>query len=226
MIRTVDTDVVVIAISVIHILDISSLWIAFGVGKNLRYIPVHKIAVQLGPYKSRALLFFHEFTGYDKVSSFCNHGKKIARETWSTYNEATNEFNLLSDEPREDCVKESVENIERFVFLLDDRSSECLPVDAARIYLFTRKRQSIDNTPPSSSALQQHIKRAAYQAGYCWGQALDKLQELPSPGSWGWKRSKDGPWEPVGTALQLINVNCKSENGCRGRCKCVKDCFV
>ena len=41
MIRTVDTDVVVIAISVIHKLDISSLWIAFGVGKNFRYIPVH-----------------------------------------------------------------------------------------------------------------------------------------------------------------------------------------
>ena len=49
MIIAVGTDVVVIAISVIHKLDISSLWIAFGVGKNFRYIPVHEIAVQLGP---------------------------------------------------------------------------------------------------------------------------------------------------------------------------------
>ena len=47
MIRTVDTDVVVIAISIIHKLDISSLWIAFGVRKNFRYIPVHEIAVQV-----------------------------------------------------------------------------------------------------------------------------------------------------------------------------------
>ena len=45
MIRTVEIDVVAIAISVIHKLDISSLWIAFGVGKNFRYIPVHKIDV-------------------------------------------------------------------------------------------------------------------------------------------------------------------------------------
>ena len=35
MIRADGTDVVVIAISVIHKLDISSLWIALGVGKNI-----------------------------------------------------------------------------------------------------------------------------------------------------------------------------------------------
>ena len=79
MIRTVDTDVVVIAFSVIHKLDISSLWIAS--------------------------LFFHAFTGCDQVSSFCNHGKKTALEIWSNYNEVTCEFNLLSDKPSEDCVK-------------------------------------------------------------------------------------------------------------------------
>ena len=132
----------------------------------------------------------------------------------------TNEFNLLGDKPSEDCVKESVENIERYVVLLYDRSSERLRVDAARKDLFTRKGRSIDNIPPSSSALQQHIQQ----------QALDKQQESPSPGSWGWKRSKDGPWEPFWTTLQqasescaeLVKCGCKSENGFRGRCKCVK----
>ena len=34
MIRTVDTDVVVIAISIVHKLNILTLWIAFGVGKK------------------------------------------------------------------------------------------------------------------------------------------------------------------------------------------------
>ena len=123
-----------------------------------------------------------------------------------------------------------MENIERLVVLLYDRCSESLRVDAARKDLFTLKGRSIDNIPPSSSTLQQHIKRAAYQAGYCWGQALDKQQQSPSPGSWGWKRSKDRPWEPFWTALQqtsescaeLVKCGCKSENGCRGRCKCVK----
>ena len=132
----------------------------------------------------------------------------------------------VSDKPNEYCVKESVENIERFVVLLYDRSRESLRVNAARKALFTWKGRSIDNIPPSS-ALQQHIKRAAYQAGYCWGQALVKLQESPSPGSWGWKRSKDGQWEPFWSALkqasescaELIKCGCESENDCRGRCK-------
>ena len=127
------------------------------------------------------------FTGCDQVSSFCNHGKKTARETWSTYNEVTNEYNLLSDKPREDCVKEFVENMERFVVQLYDRSSECLRVGIARKDLFTRKRWSFDNIPPSSSALQHHKKnhhhlvvgagsRAKMGHGNHFGQRFNKLQ--------------------------------------------------
>ncbi|CAG2223289.1 unnamed protein product [Mytilus edulis] len=114
----------------------------------------------------------------------------------------TEDFKLLSDKPNEDCVNEAVLNIERFVVLMYDRTSECLGVDAARKDLFTRKGRSIENIPPSSAALHQHIKRAAYQAGFCWGQALVKLQESPSPSIWGWKRNKEGLWEPFWTSLQ------------------------
>ncbi|CAC5382291.1 unnamed protein product [Mytilus coruscus] len=192
MIRTVDTDVVVIAVSAVHKLNITSLWMAFGVGKNFRYIPVHEIAQHMGPSKSHALLFFHAFSGCDQVSSFSNRGKKTAWETWSTFDAVTEDFKVLSDKPNEDCVNESALNIERFVVLMYDRTSECLSVDAARKDLFRRKGRSIENIPPSSAALHQHIKRAAYQAGFCWGQALVKLQETPSPSSWGWKRNKEG----------------------------------
>ena len=105
-----------------------------------------------------------------------------------------------------------------------DRSSDCLGVDAARKYLFTRKGRSIENIPPSSVALQQYIKR------FCWGQALIKLQETPSPTNWGWTRNNGGVWEPFWTSLQqasescneLIKCGCKLEKDCRGRCKCAK----
>ena len=184
----------------------------------------------MGPSKSNALLFFHAFSGCDQVSSFSNRGKKTAWDTWLSFDAVTEDFKLLSDKPNEDCVNEAVLNIERFVVLMYDRTSECLGVDAARKDLFTRKGRSIENIPPSSAALHQHIKRAAYQAGFCWGQALVKLQETPSPSIWGWKRIKEGLWEPFWTSLQqasescaeLIKCGCKSENGCRGRCKCVK----
>ncbi|CAG2233639.1 unnamed protein product [Mytilus edulis] len=131
MIRTVDTDVVVIAVSAVHKLNITCLWMAFGVGINFRYIPVHEIALFMGPSKSNALLFFNAFSGCDQVSSFSNRGKKTAWDTWLSFDAVTEDFKLLSDKPNEDCVNEAALNIERFVVLMYDRTSECLGVDAA-----------------------------------------------------------------------------------------------
>ena len=78
MLRTVDTDVVVIAVSTFQDLGLSELWITFGVGKHFRYIAAHEIASTLGQQKSRALLAFHAFTGCDQTSSFKHIGKKTA----------------------------------------------------------------------------------------------------------------------------------------------------
>ena len=70
MIRTVDTDVMIIAISMFQHLGISELWIAFGTGKNFRYVPIHDIVKEPGPTKARSLIAFHAFTGCDQTSSF------------------------------------------------------------------------------------------------------------------------------------------------------------
>ena len=54
MIRTVDTDVVILVIRAFLIINkrceksIRELWNAFGTGKHFRYIPCHKLAGQLG----------------------------------------------------------------------------------------------------------------------------------------------------------------------------------
>lgn len=79
MIRTVDTDVVVLAIALCLPIHASELWISFGVGDNFKYIPVHTIAGSLGP-KCGALPMFHAFSGCDNTSSFAGKGKKW--ETW------------------------------------------------------------------------------------------------------------------------------------------------
>ncbi len=42
-IRTVDTDVVVLAITSAQRLGITELWIAFGAGKHFRFLPIHKL---------------------------------------------------------------------------------------------------------------------------------------------------------------------------------------
>ena len=52
MLRTVDTDVVILAISAVVQLCNTELWIAYGTGKRLRYIPAHEIATALGAEKA------------------------------------------------------------------------------------------------------------------------------------------------------------------------------
>ena len=76
ILRSCDSDVLVIAIACVQDLCLDELWIAFGSGKTFRYIPAHSIARTIGPEKSIALLAFHALTGCDIVSSFYGKGKK------------------------------------------------------------------------------------------------------------------------------------------------------
>lgn len=81
-IRTVDSNVVVLAVMVAHTMpDEDELWIAFGTGKAFRYLPAHEISASLGPEKARALPIFYVLTGCGAVSAFVGHGKKSA---WAT----------------------------------------------------------------------------------------------------------------------------------------------
>ena len=65
IIRTVDTDVIVLAVSNFRRMGISEMWISFGVGKQYRYIPIHDIFRAMGDEKAQALHVFHAFTDCD-----------------------------------------------------------------------------------------------------------------------------------------------------------------
>ena len=227
MLRTVDTDVVVLAVSTVVLLDNTELWIAYGTGKHLRYIPAHHIATSLGAEKARALPMFHAFTGCDTVSSFAGRGKKTAFDTWKSFDAVTSVFANLVTRPG--CFNdESMSVLESFVVLLYDRTSTETTVNAARRHLFTTKARSIEAMPPTGAALLQHAKRATYQGGHVWGQAHVRAPDLPSPESWGWSKSATKGWEPLWTLLPEAAVSCSEllrcgcKKGCRGLCKCVR----
>ena len=79
MIRTVDTDIVVLAVAKIYDpSNLEELWIAFGTGKDFRYLPIHEMSRALGPQMAKGLPFIHAFTGSDTTSYFANYGKKSA----------------------------------------------------------------------------------------------------------------------------------------------------
>ncbi len=230
LIRTVDTDVVILAVAAAEHLQIDELWVAFGTGKNFRFLAAHEMAAALGPNKCRGLPFFHALTGCDNVSSFGGRGKKTAWETWKACDGVTNvtaAFCALAATPTPSIIDDYMDELERFVVLLYDRTSSYGHVNEARKHLFTQNGRSIDALPPTREALKQHIRRAAYQAGFCWGQMMVCRPELPSPSEWGWVHSDNG-WDIHWTTLpeateacrQLLRCGCKKS--CRGQCKCVK----
>ena len=138
LIRTVDTDVVAIAVRIFQLLDtLQQLWIAFGTGKSFRYLAIHEIAAAIGPQKAYALPMFHALTGCDTVSAFTGHGKKTAWVTWNSFPELTEALLTLSFTPPS-ITEETMRVVERFVILMYDKTSCCSDIDKARRKLFTK----------------------------------------------------------------------------------------
>ena len=219
-IRTVDTVVVVLALAAAQRLSIDELWVAFGTGKSFRFLAAHEMAQASGPDKCRGLPAFHAFTGCDTVSSFGGRSKKTPWERWEVCDEVTANCCSLGATPTPSIVDDSLYTLERFVVLLYDRTSNHDHVNDACKQLFTQKGRAIDALPSTREALRQHIRRTAYQPGYCWGQMMVVAAELPSPGEWGWMKSDTG-WDVCWTTLlettkayrQLLRCGCKK--GCR-----------
>ena len=169
-------------------------------------------------------MFFHAISGCDTVSSFLGRGKKSAWLAWSSCPSVTDAFIDLSLQPT--CVNsDTLEKIERFIVIMYSRTCSASGVNGARKELFAQGSRTMENIPPTKAALLQHVRRAAYQAGYVWSQALVPVPVLPSPALWGWLTSDSG-WKPFWTELSEAStacyelVHCGCKKGCRRQCKC------
>ena len=97
LVRSVDTDVVAIAIALYQKLEtLREFWVWFSTGKNQHFIPIHSIAESLGKTKSLSLPMFHSVTGCDQISFFAGRGKKNAWNAWTKYQELTKALVRLS----------------------------------------------------------------------------------------------------------------------------------
>ena len=127
IVRTVDTDVVVILVGVFfELLDLyrhMQLWVAFGKGKNFAYLNIYDISNTLGKNKSRDLPVFHAFT--DTTSHFFGKGKKSAWQAWRSYHEVTEGFLFLTDHPFEtvEITDRAFAMLERFTCVLYDNTT-------------------------------------------------------------------------------------------------------
>ena len=121
VVRTVHTDVVVIALGYFHQLEDKRIWVE---SKNsLRYIIIKQLFDQLGELLFKALSFYHAFTGCDYTSSF---NRKGFQETF---------LNLLHSEDIPDDMKSIIKS---FVCQLFGRKTTN-SVDQASLEIFIAK---------------------------------------------------------------------------------------
>jgi len=161
IIKANDTDILVIAVSILPTLQeigLQQLWIAFGQGRNLKWIPVHDLCLSIGMEKSKGILFFHAFTGCDVVSAFRGKGKKTAWQTWEVCDEASDLFSKLSQYPPTVVYDDELKILEKCVVMMYDRSSVAEGVNDARFDMFARKQRAYKAIPPTQAALLQHFK--------------------------------------------------------------------
>ncbi|KAL8588046.1 hypothetical protein ACOMHN_061212 [Nucella lapillus] len=226
-IRTVDSDVVILAVSLFHDLGLSEVWVGLGTGKWYKDIQVHHIAQLLGPQKCQALAFFHVYTGCDCASAFHHIGKKTAWKVWGTLPVITDTFVRITHDPT-GLTMDSLHMrlLERMTVAMYSKTCAFFSVNEARQFLYTVGLKNLESIPPTQHALYQHTRRAVLSAAI-WRQSLSKAPEIPNPSEWGWEwnpRTKE--WVPYWTDLPdvskacLLLVCCGCEVACRGNCKC------
>ncbi|KAK3910268.1 Chromosome-associated kinesin KIF4 [Frankliniella fusca] len=222
-VRTVDSDVVVLAVSFFWQLQeagLSELWVDFG-GVRRRYIAAHKIALKLGNEKATALRGFHAFTGCDTVSAFVGKGKKSCWSNWAATPLTTAAFLEISS-PVSSLSAASLHLFALFSVRLY-KGDVTMSLEENRKLLFPKRKGNAANLPPTMDSLKQHIFRAVFQAGFIWGQALLTLPTMPSPSKWGW-HMEEGKWAPTWTTQPPIWEECPEMRGCSCKTACGYQC--
>ena len=236
LVRTVDTDIVVILVGkFFHFISLNSaadIWVAFGTGKNFTYLHINTISHNLGEEKCLALPFFHSFSGCDTTSAFFGKGKKAAWEAWKCFPEVSTAFTTIALDPftHLDLASPIFTLLQRYTVVIYSKNSNVEFVDEARMESFCHGNKTMENIPPTADCLLQHARRAAYQASV-WTTSEHPLQGRPTPESWGWTWNEcDKKWAPVWitqpiankACLELVKCGCQSKKGCGARCSCKK----
>ena len=120
VIRTIDTDVLILLISYISLLELRSIDVYTELINTPTFYDICKIIQHLGAHICKALSFFSEFTGCDIVSSLYGKGKCKAWDIWMTseFKQAYTEiFSKLGNKP-DSVTEEDLDILEKYVIEL------------------------------------------------------------------------------------------------------------
>ena len=227
--RTVDTDVVAILLGFMpQFLEFNEdvvIIVDFGTGNNRRKIRINECYASLGEPICTGLMFFHAFTGCDSTCAFFHRTKTTWFQLWMNspvWNELTTAFQQLSWLPTRSVIDFNFGVIAEFVKSAYS-NERGLTLNELRFMLFSSSPSgNLRELPPSESALQQHILRSTYQAGWVWGNTLSQ-RPLPPVTDCGWKMNSSNnklvmKWtdtaDQMSTMMSLSNL--------LKTCKCAK----
>ena len=151
----------------------------------------------------------HAISGCDYSSGFYGIGKTRWLEVYLSddleLTHIAEIFKELSSSPSEITSEHEVAVI-KFILLLYRCAPTLSLAEARSDYLNHTHQETLRPVPPSAAALLQHIKRAAYIAGYIWGNADQAAPTLPNVRHWGWSFSSEDILTPVWTLKRSDNV--------------------
>ena len=203
IIKSPDNDVFIIAVALCKDISPGSN-IYFQTGQKVkRIVDINKIADNLGPLKSSALLGLHTFSGCDSVSSFYGKGKVKA---WKLMDESNSYDPFISLGKDLEPATEPLSKLESFTSALYSHK-ECSLVNDARFKHFKLQTKALESAmPPNQDSLHKHIHRANYQAAI-WRRSLTGHIARPPPVNHGWKLEEGTlaiDWMDMAPALKEI----------------------
>ena len=130
---------------------------------------------------------------------------------------------LKSVEQKNEIYEEDIALLQRYFVVMYIATCNATDVNTCRRILFANGA-SVENTPPTSAALKQHILRAVFQATK-WCKCFEKQRTEPDPSTWRWEKVeiKYLPFSSELTEASLACrglIKCSCKRACRGRCKC------
>jgi hypothetical protein len=197
IIHSPDTDVFIIALSLMHLVN-GQVFFHTGTKDKNRIISLDRVkenfqqrlkpAININQF-FQALLGLYAYTGCDTVSSFCGQGKIKAMKLLAT---DVKYVELFCDVGKNTVLAEQTfSNLESFTCHL--YGSKCEDINHLRYKLYCAKRGKFEceRLPPCRASLLQHSMRANYQSKV-WRSALINDPQIPSPNGYGWTINGDG----------------------------------
>lgn len=133
----------------LHSLGLHELWIQVGVGQSTCYMPLHKLAEEIGSLMCKVLPAVHFLTGSYITSK---HGTKSAALKANPQ--------LYLTEFGQDNV--DVEKVEEYLVQVLKPGTLIKTMNELRFHMYHHTKKSLSDLPPTSRATRSHIQRAFY----------------------------------------------------------------